>query len=140
MAVAEAAARLSADARVAADPVLVLCAAHSFALALFHVAFWRLFRWPATLRDTTFANRAILQIANVQLIWVFLGVAALCLWFPAELRGTPLGRAVLAGMSGFWIVRLIQQAVFLRMNHPLVHALSVVFAVGAALFAWPLLR
>ena len=140
MAVAEAAARLSADARVAADPVLVLCAAHSFALALFHIAFWRLFRWPATLRETTFANRAILQIANVQLIWVFLGVAALCLWFPAELRGTGLGRAVLAGMSGFWIVRLIQQAVFLRVNHPLVHALSVVFAVGAALFAWPLLR
>lgn len=139
MAVAEAAARLSADARVAADPVLVLCAAHSFALALFHVAFWRLFRWPATLRDTTFANRAILQIANVQLIWVFLGVAALCLWFPAELRGTPLGRAVLAGMSGFWIVRLVQQAVFLRVHHPLVHALSVVFALGAALFAWPLL-
>lgn len=139
MAVAEAAARLSADARVAADPVLVLCAAHSLALALFHVAFWRLFRWPATLRDTTFANRAILQIANVQLIWVFLGVAALCLWFPAELRGTPLGRAVLAGMSGFWIVRLVQQAVFLRVHHPLVHALSVVFALGAALFAWPLL-
>ena len=140
MAVAEAAARLSADARVAADPVLVLCAAHSLALAVFHMAFWRLFRWPATLRETTFANRAILQIANVQLIWVFLGVAALCLWFPAELRGTPLGRTVLTGMSGFWIVRLIQQAVFLRVNHPLVHALSVVFAVGAALFAWPLLR
>lgn len=140
MAVAEAAARLSADARVAADPVLMLCAAHSLALAVFHMAFWRLFRWPATLRETTFANRAILQIANVQLIWVFLGVAALCLWFPAELRGTPLGRAVLAGMSGFWIVRLLQQAVFLRVHHPLVHALSVVFAVGAALFAWPLLR
>ena len=140
MAVAEARTRLSADARVAADPVLVLCAVHSLALALFHVAFWRLFRWPATLRETTFANRAILQIANVQLIWVFLGVAALCLGFPAELRGTPLGRAVLAGMSGFWIVRLLQQAVFLRVNHPLVHTLSVVFAVGAALFAWPLLR
>lgn len=140
MAVAEAAARLSADARVAADPVLVLCAAHSLALAVFHMAFWRLFRWPTTLRETTFANRAILQIANVQLIWVFLGVAALCLWFPAELRGTPLGRAVLTGMSVFWIVRLIQQAVFLRVHHPLVHALSVVFAVGAALFAWPLLR
>lgn len=140
MAVAEAGARLSPGARMAiVDPVLVLCAAHSLALALFHVAFWRLFRWPATLQATTVANRAILQIANVQLIWVFLGVAALCLWLPAELRGTPLGRAVLAGMSGFWIVRLVQQAVFLRVNHPLVHALSVVFALGAALFAWPLL-
>jgi len=123
-----------------ADPVLMLCAVHSLALAVFHLAFWRLFRWPATLQATPLANRVILQIANVQLIWVFLGVAALCLRFPAELRGTPLGHAVLAGMSGFWIVRLVQQAVFLRVNHPLVHALSVVFALGAVLFAWPLLR
>lgn len=122
-----------------ADPVLALCALHSLGLALFHLAFWRLFRWPATLQTTTLANRAILQIANVQLIWLFLGVATLCLAFPTELRGTPLGRALLAGMSGFWIVRLIQQAVFLRVNHPLVHVLSVVFALGAVLFAWPLL-
>lgn len=120
------------------DIVLLLCAAHSLALALFHVAFWRLFRWPDTLRGTTLPNRAILQIANVQLIWVFLGVAALCLWCPEQLRGTPLGQAVLAGMSGFWWLRLIQQFVFLRVHHWLVHALSVVFALGGVLFAWPL--
>ena len=119
------------------DIILLLCAAHSLALALFHLAFWRLFRWPSTLRESTLANRAILQIANVQLIWVFLGVAALCLWYPEQLRGTTLGQAVLAGMSGFWVLRLGQQFVFLRVNHPLVHALSVVFALGAVLFAWP---
>ncbi len=122
------------------DPILMLCAAHSVALALFHIGFWKIFGWPKTLQQTTLANRAILQIANIQLIWVFLAVAALCLIYPAELRGTALGRAVLIGMSGFWIVRLIQQFVFLRVNHPLVHALSVVFALGAALFAWPLFQ
>ncbi len=122
------------------DPVLMLCALHSLALAMFHAGFWTLFRWPQTLQQTTLANRAILQIVNIQLIWLFLAVAALCLVYPAELRGTALGRAVLFGMSGFWVLRLIQQFVFLRMRHPLVHALSVVFFAGAVLFAWPLLQ
>ncbi|TXH65348.1 MAG: hypothetical protein E6Q88_14015 [Lysobacteraceae bacterium] len=122
------------------DPILALCALHSLALALFHIAFWKLFRWPKTLQSTTLPNRAILQIANVQLIWLFLGVAILCWRYPAQLRETPLGHAVMFGMCGFWVVRLLQQFVFLRVSHPLVHGLSVVFALGAFLFALPLFQ
>lgn len=118
--------------------LLVLCAVHSFAFALFHLGFWRLFGWPRTLQATTTANRAILQIANVQLVWVFTGVGLLCLCFPDELAGTPLGRAVLGGMAAFWLIRLGAQFVWLRLRHPLVHVLSVLFALGALLFAAPL--
>jgi hypothetical protein len=121
------------------DTILLLCALHSLGFALFHAGFWRLFGWPRTLKDTTLANRAVIQIANVQLIWVFAGVGALCLLYPAELVTTPLGRAVLAGMAIFWIVRLAGQFVWLRVDHPLVHGLTALFALGAALFAWPLL-
>jgi hypothetical protein len=120
--------------------IMMLCGLHSFAFAVFHLAFWSLFRWPETLAPTTLANRAILQIANIQLIWVFLCVGGLCLRFPDAMIETALGRAVMLGMSGFWIVRLIQQFVFLRVRHPLVHALSALFALGAFLFALPLLR
>ncbi len=122
------------------DTMLLLCGLHSLGFAAFHVAFWALFRWPKTLASTTVANRAILQIANVQLIWVFLCIGGLCLRFPDALIQTPLGRAVMLGMSGFWVLRLIQQFVFLRVKHPLVHTLSVLFALGAALFALPILR
>jgi hypothetical protein len=122
------------------DPVLTLCGLHSMALALFHLGFWRFFRWPETLREATLPNRAILQIANTQLIWMFLCVAALCFAYPEALRDTPLGRAVLLGMSGFWVLRTALQFVWLRVNHPFVHALTAVFAAGAALFAWPLFQ
>ena len=122
------------------DTILLLCALHSFGFALFHLGFWRLFGWPGTLAGTTRANRAILQIANLQLVWVFAGVGLLCLLHPSALAHTPLGRAVLAGMSAFWLIRLGAQFVWLRIHHPLVHALSVLFACGALLFAWPLLR
>lgn len=118
--------------------MLFLCAAHSFGFALFHLGFWRLFDWPRTLQATTLPNRAILQIANVQLVWVFTGVGLLCVLFPDDLAGTPLGRALLAGMSAFWLVRLAGQVVWLRLHHPLVHVLSLLFALGAVLFALPL--
>jgi hypothetical protein len=43
------------------------------------------------------------------------------------------------GMAGFWVLRLIGQFIWLRINHPMVHVLTVLFALGAILFALPLL-
>lgn len=120
--------------------LLVLCAAHSFAFAAFHLAFWKLFGWREALPRMSVANRAILQIANLRLVYLFLGVGVLCLAFPHELADTSLGRALLLGMSGFWVGRLIEQFVFLRVNRFSVHLLSASFALGIVLFAWPALR
>ena len=119
--------------------VLLLCALHSFGFALFHLGFWRLFGWPRTLQSTTLPNRAIVQIANVQLVWVFTGIGLLCLLYPWELVATPLGRAVLMGMALFWAIRVVGQFVWLRVRHPMVHVLTALFALGTFLFAAPLL-
>lgn len=121
------------------DPWLALCALHSLGFAVFHLGFWRIFGWPRTLAGTTRANRAIIQIANLRLVYLFVGIGALCLAFPHELRSLSLGRAVLAGMSVFWLGRLVEQIVFLRVNHPLVHTLTAAFALGAVVFAVPVL-
>lgn len=51
------------------DWLIAACGLHSAAFALFHLAFWRLFDWPRSLQATTRPNRAILQIANAQLVW-----------------------------------------------------------------------
>ncbi|QWP76598.1 hypothetical protein J5226_23985 [Lysobacter sp. K5869] len=117
---------------------IYLAGLHSLGFALFHVAFWKLFRWRQTLRTATVADRAIIQILNLRLIYVLLGIAALCFVFPDELQRTALGRAVLLGMSLFWVGRTIEQFVFLRINRPMVHALTALFVLGAVLFAVPL--
>jgi hypothetical protein len=114
--------------------LLIACGVHSLAFAIFHLAFWRLFGWPRTLQTTTVANRAILQIANAQLVLVFAGVAWLCLAMPDALADTPLGHAVLAGMAAFWWLRLTLQFVWLRVHHRLVHGLSALFLLGALMF------
>lgn len=120
------------------ETLLYLCGVHSLGFAAFHLAFWKLFGWPAALRQAGIATRAVTQILNLRLIYVFLGVAILCFMLPTELLGTRLGHAVLAGMSLFWVGRTIEQFVFLRYNTALVHGLTASFVLGAALWATPL--
>ena len=122
------------------DLLILACGLHSAAFALFHLGFWRLFDWPRTLQTTTRPNRAIVQIANAQLVWVFGVVALLCFVMPDELAGTRLGWAALAGMAGFWWLRLVLQCVWLRLQHPLVHVLSATFLIGAVLCTVAALR
>ena len=121
------------------DLLIQLCGVHSFAFALFHLAFWKLFDWKRELRKTSFATRAITQILNLRLIYLFLGIGALCFAFTRELHATPLGRALLLFMALFWVGRTVEQFVFLRINTPLVHGLTASFVLGAVLFAMPLL-
>jgi hypothetical protein len=120
--------------------LLMLCAAHCFVLAAFHAAFWKLFGWPQALAGGSIGNRVVPQILNLRLIYVFLGIGALCIAFPQELVSTALGRALMLGMAGFWLGRLIEQFVFLRYRRVAIHVLSAMFALGVVLFAWPVLR
>lgn len=118
--------------------LVYLCGLHSLGFAFFHAGFWKLFDWPGALRQTNVATRAVTQILNLRMIYVFLGVAALCFLLPGELLGTRMGRVILGGMSLFWVGRTIEQFVFLRINRPMVHTLTALFVIGALLFALPL--
>ena len=120
------------------DLLVQLCGLHSFAFALFHLAFWKLFRWKQELQKVGLPTRAITQILNLRLIYLFAGVGVLCFAFTQELHSTALGRALLVFMSLFWVGRTIEQFVFLRINKPMVHVLTVSFVIGAILFALPL--
>jgi hypothetical protein len=119
--------------------IILLCGVHSLGFALFHIAFWRIFDWKNDLDRCSNANRAILQIANLRLIYVFLSVAATCFTFPEDLLTTRLGHLFLGGMSLFWIGRLIEQFIFLRRNRVIIHVLNALFLLGAVLFAIPIL-
>ena len=118
--------------------LVLLGGLHSLAFGLFHAGFWTLFEWKKDLQGNSVANRAIIQILNLRLIYVFFGIAALCFVLPDDLAGTTLGRAVLAGMSLFWVGRTLEQWIFLPYHRLPVHALTALFLLGAGLFAAPL--
>jgi hypothetical protein len=120
--------------------IVFLCGVHSLGFAVFHIAFWRIFGWKNDLKNCSVANRAILQIANLRLIYIFFAVAAACFFIPDDLLTTRLGHLFLGAMSLFWVGRLIEQFIFLKSNRALIHILSALFLLGAVLFAMPILE
>jgi len=117
--------------------LIYLCGFYSLAFAVFHIGFWKLFNWREDLKKLIFANRGIMQILNIQLIYYFLFTAIVCFVFPAELLNTRLGNVFLLGCSGFWLIRTVQQFIFLRANHFAIHILTVIFIIGTVLFLLP---
>jgi len=119
--------------------IVYLCGSHSILFALFHAVFWELFNWPKELKAISRENAAILQILNIRMIYIFLFTGFLCFFFPKDLYTTSLGKAFMVGMAVFWIGRTMEQFIFLRNNHWLVHVLTVLFVTGVIIFLLPVI-
>lgn len=117
--------------------IIFICGLYSISFAVFHIAFWKIFHWDTDLNKLSFANKAIMQLLNVQLIYFFVFVSFLCFVFPKELSSSDLGKCFMLGISVFWIIRTIQQFIFLRANYYKIHLLTVIFFIGAILFVLP---
>ncbi|MCE9600241.1 MAG: hypothetical protein K8S54_19945 [Spirochaetia bacterium] len=113
---------------------------HSVALLIFHIGFWRMLRWKKELKHVSQVNRAVMQILNLRLIYVFAVLAAACFYFRTALADSPIGLAILGAASLFWVGRLIEQFIFLRRGNWMVHTLTVVFFLGGVIFAMPVVN
>lgn len=119
--------------------VIIFLGFYNLLFAIFHLLFWKLFKWNKEVPKLSFANRGIIQILNIQIIYYFLIVAIVCFCFTTELLSTHLGKVFLLGNSLFWAIRLVQQYIFLRKNSFVIHFLAILFLLGAVLFSLPLL-
>ncbi len=81
---------------------LLAAGVFNFGLAVFHLFFWRLFRWQEELPGLSAVNRGIMPVLNLCLTFVLFFFAALCLLFPSELIASELGGFLLFGMCVFW--------------------------------------
>ncbi|HLV24061.1 MAG TPA: hypothetical protein VKY36_04715 [Moheibacter sp.] len=120
------------------ETIISLCGFYSLALALFHTGFWKFFGWKTDLAKLKFYNRGIMQILNIQLIFSFSFTAVVCFYFSTDLLNSELGKWFLGANSLFWLLRTLQQFIFLKKNHYIIHILTVVFMLGIILFALPL--
>ena len=121
------------------ETLVVICGLYNLAFALFHFGFWKMFRWDSQLKKLSFANRGIMQILNIQISYYFIWSAIICFVFPTELLTTTLGNWFLLGNSLFWLLRTLQQFIFLRANHYKIHLLTFIFLIGTILFLVPTL-
>lgn len=112
--------------------------AYCLAFAVFHLFFWRLFRWRRELAKLGFVNRQVVQILNLCLTFAFVVFAVPSLFFAGEMVGTGLGRTLLGLIALFWLLRAVEQVVFFGLRRWLSVVFFLTFLGGVALFAWPL--
>jgi hypothetical protein len=105
----------------------------NLALAVFHISFWRLFQWPTSLGTLGHVNRQVLYILNLAITFLFILAGVLLLAYSTDVRTTELGRALLWGLSVFWLARAALQPIMFGLKHPLSMLLFLVFLLGAGL-------
>ena len=112
---------------------------YTIALIIFHLLFWRLFDWPASLQSTNSINRATIQVLNISITLIFCIFAYISFMHTAELRNTPLGNTLLVLISWLWLIRAVLQVIFYRLKHRASVALTLYFSLGAVLYGLPVL-
>jgi hypothetical protein len=122
-----------------AETWIVLGGVFNLGFAVFHIFFWRLFRWGEELPRLSFLNRQIVQVLNLCLMAALLMMAWVSFVHPRELAGTPLGRTLLVAFGAFWIRRMIEQPVFFGWRSGASLAMTVAFLVGGLLYLVPAL-
>jgi hypothetical protein len=118
---------------------------------VFHLFFWQLFKWrPARLSEyislletgkesatLIYVNRAVTQILNLCLTFVFIVVAYISLFYSSELLSSSLGRVLIICISVFWFLRTIEQLVFFGLKRRLSVVLTFLFVIGFLIYLIP---
>ena len=120
------------------ETILSIGGAYNLVLAVFHLAFWKLFQWKQDLATLTRLNRAVVQILNLSLTFVFLLFAYISLFHANELLHSKLGQSLLALIAMFWFLRAIEQIIFFGYRRKASIAFLVLFLVGTGLYSIPL--
>lgn len=111
---------------------------YNLGFAVFHLFFWRLFRWRQDLAHLMPVNRAVMQILNLCLTFVFLLFAWISIVHSTELLMTGLGKTIMAGIAFFWFLRMIEQILFFGLRNRVSMIFPFLFLAGGLLYLLPL--
>jgi hypothetical protein len=111
---------------------------YSAAFGVFHLSFWRMFRWKETLAPLNAVNRAVMQVLNLHLAFMLFVMAYALFFYPHQLTGTELGRFLLAALSIFWLLRVINQIVFFGLKNARSVVFTLIFLLGGAVYLVPI--
>lgn len=121
------------------EALIIVGGIFTLALIVFHLLFWRIFKWPGTLRSLNNVNKATMQVLNISITFIFFIIAYISFAHTNELLSTQLGKTLLVLISGLWLFRAIQQVVFYKLKQKASVGLTVYFLIGAILYGIPVI-
>jgi hypothetical protein len=113
--------------------LMIAAATYCFALAIFHLMFWRLFHWPASLAGSGSINVGVTQTLNLMLTLGVTMYGAALLWGAFHLDRTTW--TLPAAGALFLAVRVVVQPFQFSMRNAPSQAITAIFVVGAILHA-----
>lgn len=119
--------------------IIYICGVYNMLFALFHLFFWKIFKWESELKKLHFSNKAIMQILNLRITYVFLFMSFIYFYYAQEMVSSELGHVIIAGMGIFWLGRTIEQFVFFNFKSKRVNMLTIVFLLGTIIHFLPLI-
>jgi hypothetical protein len=111
----------------------VLTAFYQLYFAVFHLRFWKRYRWDFDLRHASQFTRKIIRILSILLALQLMTFALILVCFRESVAGNPTGIAVLLQIAAFWGARLVLHCIFFDGLHARSIRWSLVFALGVVL-------
>jgi hypothetical protein len=111
----------------------VLTALYQLYFAVFHLRFWKRYRWDFDLRHASEFTRKIVRILSIVLALQLTMYALVLLWFRDGIAANPIGVAVLLQIAAFWAARLVLHFMLFEGWHGRSLRWLSVFALGVAL-------
>lgn len=105
---------------------------------VFHIFFWKLFKWKQELNKLHAVNKAIMQVMNLCLMLVFLIFAYISIFHADELLTTGLGKSILFGIVLFGVFRAVEQVIFFDLKPHLSKLFLVITLITTTVFLIPL--
>ena len=113
--------------------LMIAAAAYCFALAIFHLMFWRLFHWPASLAGSGSINVGVTQTLNLMLTLGVMMYGTALLWGAFHLDRAawtlPAAGALFLG------VRTVVQPFQFSMRNAPSQLITAIFVAGALIHA-----
>jgi hypothetical protein len=114
--------------------LLIIGGIYNLEFAIFHLFFWQLFNWKKDLVSLPFINRAVMQILNLCIIFVFIVFAYISIFYSSELVSTSLGKVILGSISMFWLLRFGEQLFFFGLKKRASIVLTILFIIDFIIY------
>ena len=103
---------------------------------LFHLMFWKLFKWESQLKKLHPINKGAMQAMNMILIAIFAIFAAISLGFQKELLTSRLGFFLIVSIASVWLLRTIIQIPLFTLQAAASKVFFITTLIGASIYAY----
>lgn len=117
-----------------ATGLIIAGGVYDLGFAIFHLTFWKVFRWKEDLFKISRLNSGIFQIINLCLTFIFFLMAYVSFFHINDLMTTGLGMALLTGFALFWLLRMVEQIVFFGFKRRVSVIFTALFLLGCLIY------